>query len=100
MCVKLNTTSPESASHFEACQTPQEGGPPVCRWHAERVRAGEGEEASPAVSAGKVYRVRFLYAIAGGDEQAIGWEVNLQEETVTPTDDLAELAYRAVRPRG
>ncbi len=94
------TEDSDSAEKFQECQARREDGPPVCRWHAERVRAEDGEEASEAVQAGQVYRVRYLYQIGDGEEQSIGWKVNLRSERVEPLDGFSELAYRAVRPRG
>lgn len=80
------TEDDESAEAYERCkEVVEEGEPPACRW----LRSHQGD---------RRYRIRHVYDLGDGEGE-IAWDVDLDEETITPVDPVSELAYRAVRPR-
>ena len=83
------TEDGDSFEVYEECKSVDEdaGGdePPDCRWLRDHQED-------------RVWRIRHVYDLGDGEGE-IAWEVDLDEETITPVDAVSELAYRAVRPR-
>jgi predicted RNA binding protein YcfA (HicA-like mRNA interferase family) len=82
----LLTVKADSIQEFNACKKSVNGAAPPCSWAPEPLEDG-------------VYRIKYNYDLKSTGKGEIAWEIDLKKDQITPHNDLAELAFRAVHSR-
>lgn len=82
----LLTVKADSIEEFNACKKSVNGAVPNCSWAPEEVEEG-------------VYRIKYNYDLKSTGKGEIAWEIDLKKDQITPNNELAELAFRAVHSR-
>jgi hypothetical protein len=82
----LLTFEADSVEEFNACKKPVNDNKPRCAWSSDELEEG-------------VFSIKYLYDLKPSVKGEIAWEIDLKKNLITPRNDLAELAFRAVHPR-